>query len=300
MKNDFDKTKEQLIEELIRMRSEANHPYAAKSNPIIPDPLGKDWHVLMRSLIDTLPILLYVKDRESRFIFCSAANARVMGVSDSNSVIGKTEFDFHPRHQAEKYFADEQEIIRTGESKIGMEEKVISADGTEHWYSTTKIPFYDDRGNIAGIFGTGLDITEHKQALDALRESQELLEKAERVAQLGCWKLDLKTEKISWSKEVYRIFGVSDFDGSRSTFFSFIHPADRERVREAIQKCLDEHSIYDIEHRIIRPDGTVCWVHERAEIGENNHSAAPSLIGTVHDITSHKNIADALDKSEAH
>ncbi|MBN2327214.1 MAG: response regulator [Candidatus Omnitrophica bacterium] len=260
----------------------------------------EEGRVRIEEWLDSLPILFYVKDLKSRFLFCSAACARIMGQADSSQIIGKTDFDFYPRQCAEKYYADEQEIIRTGESKIDVHEKVTSEDGTEHWFSSTKIPFYDRKGNMAGIIGTSRDITEYEKTLRALRESQELLEKAEEVAHLGSWKLNLETEVISWSKEVYKIFGVRQFDGSRKAFMEYVHPDDRRELKEAITRSCEENQEYNIVHRIIRPDEAVRWVQELGRLVQDEKAGGRLLLGTVQDISHHKQVEDALRKTEAH
>ncbi|MGC9326242.1 MAG: PAS domain-containing protein, partial [Candidatus Hinthialibacter sp.] len=297
---DAEKNKEQLIEELKALRVElAQYQVHRKEKDFSSPPLGER-KIRIEEWLHSLPIIFYVKDINSRFLFCSAACARIMGEENLNQIIGKTDFDFYPRECAELYFADEQEIIRTGVSRIDVHEKVISADGTERWFSSTKIPFYDGDGNIAGIIGTSRDITEYEKTLNALRESQQLLEKAEEVAHLGSWKYNLETEVISWSKGIYKIFGVPQFDGSRKTFMEYIYPDDREKVKEAIARSCEENQEYNIIHRIIRPDQKIKWVHERGEIVRDKKDGVRWLLGTVQDISQYKEVENALHKTEAH
>src|SRR5262249_58245313 len=107
------------------------------------------------------------------------------------------------------------------------------------------------------------------EAEAALRESQWMLERAQEVAQVGSWVTDLTPGGPgSWSAETHRIRGT---DPARITptfegFLERVHPADRERVREAWTAAVSERKPYRVDHRVLRPDGTVCWVHGEAAL----------------------------------
>ncbi len=125
---------------------------------------------LLRTLVDNLPELIYVKDAESRFILSNATIAQVMvGKPSPETILDKTDFDFYPPELAAKFYRDEQEIIQSGSPKSGMEELVIDADGEHRWFLTTKVPLKDGRGKVVGLVGMGLDITERLQAEEEFR-----------------------------------------------------------------------------------------------------------------------------------
>ena len=105
---------------------------------------------IVRVLLETIPDRIYFKDLQSRFVRNSAAQARLLGVSSPELCIGKTDFDFFSREHAERAFADEQAIIRTGLPLIGKEEHITTLDGTQSWVSTTKLPWRDASGKIIG------------------------------------------------------------------------------------------------------------------------------------------------------
>jgi diguanylate cyclase (GGDEF)-like protein/PAS domain S-box-containing protein len=124
---------------------------------------------LLRSIIESLPAHIYAKDTESRFIACNATVARCMGTTPEQA-IGKTDFDFYPREMAARFFADEQAVLRSGEGMIDREELVEDqTSGATRYFSSTKVPFRDDAGNIIGIIGIGRDITERKRADERIR-----------------------------------------------------------------------------------------------------------------------------------
>jgi len=132
-------------------------------------------HNLIRTLIDNIPDHIYVKDSRSRFIMGNTAITHGMGAKGPEGLIGKTDFDFYSEKLAKRYYADEQQIIRTGKALINREEPVTDATGKKLWFLTTKVPFRDSYGNIAGFVGIGRDITLRKQAEEALKAANQQL-----------------------------------------------------------------------------------------------------------------------------
>ncbi|MHC4642062.1 MAG: sensor histidine kinase [Planctomycetota bacterium] len=113
---------------------------------------------LLRTLINNMPDNIYVKDIKSRFVIANISVAHLMGTTPEG-LLGKTDFDFYPQQLAEKYFADDQKVIRTGRPLVGQEEPSIDPASKRKWYSTTKVPLRDSQGRIVGIVGISRDIT---------------------------------------------------------------------------------------------------------------------------------------------
>ena len=141
-------------------------------------------NALLQTMIDHIPDHIFFKDVEGRFIRNSKSQAKMLGLSDPAQVTGKTDFDFFPH--AQRSFDEEQEVIRSGQPLIGMEEMVVWPDGHETWFSTTKMPLRDQNGQIIGTFGIGRDITDRKYAEDELQKVKDELEikVTERTAEL--------------------------------------------------------------------------------------------------------------------
>jgi PAS domain S-box-containing protein len=137
--------------------------------------LGQDYR-LLRLLIDNLPDNLFIKDRDSRIIINNASHARLLGNSIPEEVVGKTDFDFFPPALARKYYDDEQQILKTGESKFNIEEPTVDPDGNEHWLLTTKLLIRDENNEVSGIVGINRDIT----ALRAAEMERDELLRVER------------------------------------------------------------------------------------------------------------------------
>jgi PAS domain S-box-containing protein len=119
---------------------------------------------LLHALLDNVPDHIYFKDLESRFLRISTANAHWLDVADPSAVLGKTDFDYFAPEHAQKAFADEQRIIKTGKPLLNVEEKETWPDGRETWVSTSKMPLRDADGHIIGTFGVSTDITARKLA----------------------------------------------------------------------------------------------------------------------------------------
>ena len=141
---------------------------------------------------------------------------------------------------------------------------------------------------------------ERATADERLRERDNQLIEAQRIAHVGSWELDFKSDRVTWSEEGWRIFGLEPGHGpwDHPENLERIHPDDRQRVADADAAARDGHKAIDMEYRIVRPDGEVRIVHERAESVCDDAGQPVRLIGTVHDITELKATEAKLRHSE--
>jgi PAS domain S-box-containing protein len=139
------------------------------------------------------------------------------------------------------------------------------------------------------------------QAHEALRQQNAVLEQAQETMGLGWWKLDPVPEgQLSWSSATYRIFGLdpAEFDGKLETFFRLVHPDDAPRVSAAVAAALESSSVpFRVEHRIVRPDGSVRWVQQSGAV-ERDDQGARRMLGICQDITDRKRIEAARRESQ--
>jgi PAS domain S-box-containing protein len=137
------------------------------------DALAHERNVL-RTMIDLIPAFIYAKDAHSRFTACNKLVANRMGVAPGE-LIGKTDFDFFPREMAEKFFSDEQALLKSGKPLIDHEEIAFDKTrGMNRVILTSKIPLHDADGNLTGVVGTGFDITDRKAAEERMASSDRL------------------------------------------------------------------------------------------------------------------------------
>ncbi|HEY3283655.1 MAG TPA: PAS domain S-box protein [Armatimonadota bacterium] len=144
-------------------------------------------------------------------------------------------------------------------------------------------------------------LAERRAAEEALRKSEHLLSIAQRTGNVGSW--FARSDDLSgirWSPEVYRIFGVrpDEFDGALSSLQKMIHPEDRERIVRSLIAAVEAESTWKADHRILRPDGTVRWVHVEAAPTKTD-DAESQLVGVIQDITERKETEEALLRSQA-
>jgi PAS domain S-box-containing protein len=136
------------------------------------------------------------------------------------------------------------------------------------------------------------ELAERKKAEAALRQSEASLREAQRIAHVGNWSWNILTNELRWSDEIFSIFGlaVQQFKATYEGFLERVHPGDREKVMEAVRAALELGKPYGLEHRVLRPDGEVRIVYERAEILRDRSGKAVGMVGTVQDITEQKRI----------
>ena len=156
--------------------------------------------------------------------------------------------------------------------------------------------YRDETGAVAGVFAAARDITERKKAEAALRESEGNLRKAQGIAHVGSWILDVANRQFTCSDEVYRIFGLRKSHApDYEDFLNVIHPEDREMVKQAWGAAL-RGSPFNVEHRILVGE-RVKWVRERATVEFDEGNIAIRGIGTVQDVTERRLAEDRLRKS---
>ncbi len=187
-----------------------------------------------------------------------------------------------------------------------MEYRMRCKDGTYRYWQDRGISLRDNAGSVYEIVGACSDITDIKIVQEQLRQhtaelskSKERLSEAQRIAQLGSWDWDVRTNETVVSDEYYRIFGIPQ--GSEVTYESFqdrVHPDDLEYVKVEVAKALYEGKPYSIDHRIVLPSGEVRFVHEMAEVYQDEAGNPIRKIGTVHDITARKLAALKAQQAE--
>jgi PAS domain S-box-containing protein len=141
---------------------------------------------LLRTLIDNLPDYVYAKDTQCQLIISNDRLADLVGAESPEQLIGKTDFELFPHEQAASFFEADQKVIQSGEPLINHEEMAVDKDGNVIWGLTSKIPLRDSQGRIIGLVGLSRDVTQLKQAQDALEKTNEVLEQRvqERVSEL--------------------------------------------------------------------------------------------------------------------
>ena len=177
--------------------------------------------------------------------------------------------------------------------RLITDEELRLADGRTFERDYIPIPIDDQQ---IGHLWQYRDITERQRAEQKLRDSEDRLKEAQRMALIGNWELNLVTNHLFWSDEIYRIFEIdpAKFGASYAAFLDAIHPADRETVDRAYTTSLETRGLYEIDHRLLMPDGRVKYAHERCETFYDAAGQPLRSVGTVQDITERQRAEEAL------
>jgi len=177
-----------------------------------------------------------------------------------------------------------------------LQHRIVRPDGSVRWVYDRAYPYFDADGSLLRYVGATLDVTDRKQAEDALRQSRRDLDRAQAVGHIGWWRLDVLSNVLNWSDENYRIFGVPPGAPlTYETFLGMVHPDDRHYVGTRWKAALAGEP-YDIEHRILA-DGRLKWVREKAYLEYDETGKLMSGFGITQDITERKKIEEALTQS---
>jgi two-component system sensor histidine kinase/response regulator len=253
---------------------------------------------LLHSLMDHLPHHIYFKDREGRFIRINRALSRSFGLPDSADALGKTDFDYFQAGHAQEALADEREILRTGQPLIDREEKESWLDGTTTWARTTKMPLYDDQGQIVGTFGVSRDITAEKRAAEWLRTSEMRYRTLYNSSRDAIMVLTPERGFLSGNPAAVELFGCRDeLQFTSCTPASLSPPAqpDGEPSASKAQRMMAiamERGSHFFEWQHRRVDGGD--FHATVLLTRLELEGKPLLQATVRDITAEKHAAAAL------
>lgn len=251
---------------------------------------------LLDSIVEHVPAMIFLKRADDlRFELVNDAAERILGYT-RKELLGKNDYDYFPAEQADFFTSNDRTVLNTRTIQEIPEELVTAGDGREKWLHTRKIGLYDDQGQPTHLLGISMDITGRKQAEDSLKQNQDSLAEAQRIAHIGSWEFDLRTDKLYWSEEIYRIFELdsADFTVSYEAFLETIHPEDRAAVNKAYEDSLINRTPYEIEHRLLFKDGRCKFVLERCETTYDANGIALRSTGTMQDITERKLAETAL------
>lgn len=215
----------------------------------------------------------------------------------AESRVGRHIREVYPEKIADLCLEKLDQVAATGQTVVF--EYQIETDGETRHRLDTLYPI-DRNGQVRAVGGIGRDITAQKEAEKKLRRNETVLNEAQRIAHLGAWVWNMEDNSEWWSDEQFRIFGYEpgQVQPVYGTFIAALHPEDKERVLAAVKSAIQEDAPYDLDFRIVRPDGDVRFVSAQGHIERSPTGKPVRMAGTVHDVTLRKTAESALKENE--
>jgi PAS domain S-box-containing protein len=250
----------------------------------------------LRSLIDTAPIVILTLTADGTVTEFNPEAQRLYGVDREAALGSRYPERFVPAERREGVAADIERALAEG-SVRDSENDIVVADGSVRTILWSMERTVDGRGAATGLIAVGQDITERHEARRRIAASEKALTEAQRIARMGNWDWDIVANTLAWSDEIYRIFGLTprQFGATYDAFLERVHPDDRRKVVDAVDTTLETNVPYDIDHRIVRPDGVERIVHEQAKVYRGDDGRPTRMIGVVRDVTEER-LADERNR----
>jgi PAS domain S-box-containing protein len=251
---------------------------------------------LLRAISEGTIDAMYAKDRDGRYLMINTAGARFEGRTPEE-VIGLDDTQLFSGETLERIIERDRAVLETGDTRTD-EDIVTAPDGLHRVHLTTKGPLRDPAGTVVGLFGVSRDITENKRAEQALRESeQRFRELAENINEVF-WLSDHQNARMHYISSAYeRVWGRScaSLYAAPRSWMDAVHPEDKEQVVATVAKrSLSE--TYHNTYRIVRPDGSIRWIHDRGFPVRDERGVAVRFAGIAEDITEHKEADQARER----
>ncbi|MDH3326230.1 MAG: EAL domain-containing protein [Gammaproteobacteria bacterium] len=218
---------------------------------------------------------------EGHFTYLNNAFANIYEHDTTESLLNKHWNELYS-HNELQYFKDE--IFPAIKNYKGWSGEIIgkSKNGDEFVHSLS-LSVLDDRSIICSV----CDITTQKENERNIRINEDRLRRSQVYANIGTWDWDIQTGTLSWSEQIGPLFGYQTeiLETTYDNFLAAIHPGDRQNVINAVAACIENRDEYNIEYRVVWPDGTIRYLLERGDVKRDKNGAPTNMLGVVQDIT---------------
>ena len=258
----------------------------------------RESEALQQLFIDHAPVALAMLDREMRYVAVSS-RWRTIHNLDGLELIGRSHYEIFP--ELPESFRQMHRTAQSGEVVTLGDIALPRADGSEQWMRREIRPWLTGDGQVGGIIIFTEDVTERKRADTALRDSEESLREAQRIAGLGSYLLDIDTGRWTSSDVMDQIFGIDkEYEHTVEGWAALIHPDERSSMLAYFKdEVLGGCKPFDREYRVIRKnDGAVRWVHGIGRLELDAQGRPVKMPGTIQDITEAKQAQEALRESQ--
>ncbi len=247
-----------------------------------------------RSWLEHAPDLVGMLDPDGTVRF---ANYQVSAIGFAD-VVGTNVIEHLPSAYHGRW-NDALAKLAGADEPIRLELPACLADGRQRWF-LVNLGAIRENGRLTGILITALDVTESHDSLIALQDAADRMAVAARLVRLGTWEWRVDEDRVVWSPEMYAIYGLrpEEFDQTLEGFLERTHPDDRERVRAILGGALRERIPFELDKRIVRPDGEVRYLHTVGDVAVDARGQPTRMQGFCQDMTEMRRAADR--KAEDH
>lgn len=252
----------------------------------------------LRFLYEENPTMYFTVAPDGMVLSVNEFGASELGYT-VDELTGKSVLTVFPEFEREKVRLHMQECLGDFGRMHEWEIRKIRKDGELLWVKevarAVTMP-----GGATAVLIVCRDITENKQVEERIKQNDLRLRNAQRIANLGFWEWDIVKDQVYWSDEVYRIFGIQrgSYNPAYEDFLQAVHPEDRKFVGDSVDKAINEGAEYNINHRVVLPDGEIRYVKEQGEVSYDETGKPVRMVGTVNDITQHKMAEDEIRMSQ--
>ncbi len=241
-----------------------------------------------------LPGLAWIKDHGGHYMFANEAARRAFGL-EYTQILGKTDDELFPRETATHFRQNDASVLASG-SPLETIERLDQADG-QHYSLVHKFVIPGPRDGSSMIGGIAIDVTMHRRAEEALRESEERLRMAMAAGHMGAWDIDLRSGTMRWDVKQYERFGLPSHQAPSTLeqFYALMQPEDAKRVKRAAAASeLTGH--FSEEFRIGLPGRAPRWIAARGAIITDQDGQSVRMVGVNYDITDRKEAQARLER----
>lgn len=237
--------------------------------------------------------IVSIADRSGNIVFVNDNFVKISGFQ-KEELIGQNHRIVNAGYHPKAFWANMWQTISRGNiwrDRVKNRRKT----GGYYWVDTFIMPFMDDDGKITQYLSIRNDITAIKDAEEELKQKRILLEEASRISKVGYWVVDKRTGETSVSTEVLSMFGVTagEFEADNNIIYSRVHPDDLARIPQKSELLDNTFTNEDIDYRILLPDGSIRWVHQRSNYSSRVNEEE-KVIGTIQDVSKQKVVEEVL------